>query len=149
MGLDRHMLNVGDAVFVFYDSRTFFPGAFDITFADFEEVGNIRPCLRENKTGHLIFTQVGMQQGCFRAGSIFGVHHRFQDFVFNINQLKGIYSDFFACGSDTGDWVANIASAITAKDVAVLEIEADESGEIIAGNNSFHTRQGCRLTHID
>jgi hypothetical protein len=59
------MLNVRDFELAFNDVLAFWPGFFEIAFANLKMVGNIGTRLGEDEIGVFIFAQVRVQEGSF------------------------------------------------------------------------------------
>ena len=90
-----------------------------------------------------------MQQGSLGAGSKLRVEHRLQDFILHFDQIQRLMGNFLAGSGHPGNRVANITHAVTAKDIAILQVQTDIAGEIIPGDHRFHARQGAGLGDIE
>ncbi len=140
---------MGDAIFAFDYCVALFKGRLGVALADLEVVGDVGSRLGEDKGHDLIFGHFGVNKGCVVLGALFWVKNALEQLVFNLDQFKGFFSGFFIGGDHAGDRIADVAHTVAAKDVTILQIQADKSWVILAGDDGADARQLLGLAGVD
>ena len=143
------MLDMRDAIGAFDDGSAVGPGACHVPFANAEVVADIGARLGKDEICHFVLAQVGMQHGCLRTGAKLGVKDPRQRFVFHFDQIDRLLGNLFADRRHASHRVAHVAHPVAAKDMAVLQIQPDQTRKIFPGDNGFNARQSTRLAGID
>ena len=149
MRLDGYVLDVRDTEFALDDGGALFPRALHVSLANFEVVGNVSSRFGEDEVGDLVVFQVRVDERRFGRCAVFGVEDRFQRFVFHLDQGKRLFGHFLADSGHAHYSFAHKARAIPGEDVLVFQVQANVTGEIVAGDNRFHAGQRFRFAHVN
>ncbi len=147
--LNRHVLHVGDAIFALDHGRAVPPGIKRVALADFEVVGEVGAWSGEDEGDDFVLAQVRVNQRRVGASAKFWVEDRLQLLVLHLDEIHGLLSYFFADGGHARDRVAHVAHPVTAENMAVSQIKADEAREILSGDDCLDAGQRPGLAGVN
>ncbi len=149
MGLNRHVLHVGDTILALHNGRAVPPGIIRVALANFEVIGDVGARLREDEGDDFVVTQIRVNQRCVRASAKFWIEDRLQLLVLHLDEIHCLLGYFFADGGHTRHRVTHVAHPVTAKDMAVSQIKADEAREILSGDDCLDAGQRLGLAGVN
>ena len=136
VGFDGAMRVARHGVDVFEDEIGLPEALFDVALAGLAPVGDVRARAREEPRHLLVAAEIGVDEHGILLQGVCEAQHGGQLFVVDLDQLGGAQGGLGGFGDDGGDLFADEADAVLGENIAVLHVEAEHVGEILAGHHA-------------
>ena len=90
-----------------------------------------------------------MNQRRFRGSAEFRIENRFEQFVFDVDQLNRLLGQFFADGGHPSHRFADEAHTLPSENMFVFQVQSDMLREVIASDNRFDAGQSQCPPDVD